>query len=64
METTEGLEEIENVCYSLLSSAVFHIPFHGYLLVLFYTDLKNAIFILVCVIAFNMRIALQNTFLN
>lgn len=62
METTEGLDEIENVCYSLLSSVVSYIAFHGYLLVLFYTDLKNTIFVLLCVIAFNMRSALQNTF--
>lgn len=52
METREGPEEIENVCYSLLSSVVSYIPFHGYLLVLFCMDLKNTIFILLCVIAF------------
>ena len=48
----EGLEETEDVCYSLLPSLVSYIPFHGYLLVLFCMDLKNTIFILLCVIQY------------
>lgn len=64
MEKREGLEEIENVCYSLLSSILSCIPFHRYLLVLFCMDLKNKIFILLCVIAFQYENCFAKHFLN
>lgn len=62
VEISEGLEEFEKVCYTLLSSIVSCIPSHGYLMAPFCIDLRTAVFIFSLQLLFGMRIALQNTF--